>query len=112
MSSKKIAGLVVAALGAILLVFSYYIAEQVTEGRMKIDRAQGQVNTVNSLFSLSPATKDVGRGLTGSAQRKIDAGSLDVAEYSALAHKLQLGGIVLIIVGIGILVFYGKKRHS
>lgn len=109
MHFKKVIGFVVLGLGAILLVFSYYIAEQVAEGRARVDRAQGQVDTANSLFSLNPTTKQIGKGFTSPIQKKIDEGSLDVSEYTALAHKLQVGGIILIVIGLGALVFWKKR---
>ena len=109
MNSKKTAGIVIALAGAVMLVFSGYISSQVAEGKEKIKKAQSQVNTGNSIFSVNPISKQVGQMATGSAQKKIDAGSAKAAEYEKTAHLLQMGGIGALIVG-AIVFFLGKKK--
>ena len=110
MNSKRTIGIVFAVAGVVMLVFSNYIANQVEIGRGKIDRAQRQVDTGNSLFSLTPVTKQVGQGITGSAQKRINAGEEEVSEYAQLSRQLQIGGVVLLILGIGV-VFLSRKKH-
>ncbi len=111
MSTKRIIGIIIAACGAFMLVFSNYISKQVQEGRGKISRAQSQVDTGNKLFSINPITKEVGKGISGGAQRRIDAGSMEADEYAVLAHQLQIGGVVLLIVGCGIVFLSSRKKR-
>jgi putative Mn2+ efflux pump MntP len=113
MRSKKISGLIIVILGLVCLYFSHYIKEQVEQGKMQISEAQGKVDTANSIFSVNPVSKEVGKGLTSGAQRQINEGRMEVAKYGQLAMWLQIGGYVLIIVGV--LVFltgFRKKRHT
>lgn len=109
MDLRKIIGLVVIAVGAICLFFSDYIANQVAEGKLRIQRGQQSVNTINSLFSSSQYTEPFGKTFTGSAQRKIDRGQQEVAHYENLSNQLKVGGIVLI--GIGLVIFFVRKRR-
>ncbi|MES2273834.1 MAG: hypothetical protein V4487_06545 [Chlamydiota bacterium] len=109
MNSKRIFGILLLIGGIALFLFSNYISKQVTAGKAEISSAQSQVDQSNSLFSLNPVSKEVGKGLTGSAQRKIDAGNQEVNEYERLAGWLKIGGGILLIVGIGFLIL-GKKK--
>lgn len=93
-----------------MLLFSDYIATQVAEGKMKIERAQGQVDTAESLFSLSKYTKPIGKTFTKGVQNKIDAGQRDVDKYESLSNNLKIGGIILIVIGAAVLIFGRKKR--
>jgi hypothetical protein len=107
---KKIIGIIVFVAGVALLCTSYYIKDQVEEGKGQIKSAQKKVNTANKLFSLTPETKQLGQGATNSAQKQIDAGKQQVGYYEDLAGKLQIGGIVLMVVGVGIIFIGGKKK--
>ena len=69
MTAKRIFGIVALVIGIVLVGFSSYIKSQVAQGKVKIDNAQKQVDQGSSLFSLSPATKEVGKGITDSAQK-------------------------------------------
>ena len=109
MGSKKaigIAGIVVAVIGIILLIFSNYIDSQVAAGRQKIKGAQQEVDQGKALFSLTPETKKVGDGMANDAQKKIDAGKAKVRHYSSVADHVQIIGVILIVVG-GIGFVYG-----
>ena len=111
MKGKKTFGLALIVVGALMVGFSQYIADQVAAGKIKIYSAQQQVNTVNSLFNRSDATKPVGEMFTGGAQRKIDAGRSEVSHYESLANKLQIGGVILIVAGVGVL-FWRRKPSA
>jgi hypothetical protein len=109
MKMKRILGIALIIVGAIMLLFSNYIAEQVAAGQLQIQSAQSQVNTVDSVFSNSQYTKPIGKQITGSAQRKIDEGQAEVDQYSRLSGQLKIAGVICIILGAGIL-FFSKKR--
>ncbi len=111
MNKKQTLGIVLMLAGVAMLFASNYISTQVGEGKQKIDRAQSAVNKGNGLFSLTPATEGIGRGLTGSAQRKIDAGRQEVGYYEQMASRLQFGGIACIVVG-GVLFILGRKKRE
>lgn len=101
MSTKRIIGIVLMVLGIASLFVSNYITEQVKEGNLKIARGQKSVDQGNKLFSMTPATKEIGKGVTGSAQRKIDSGREQVRDYEAIAQRLFIGGIIVIVLGAG-----------
>lgn len=101
--------IVVFAIGIGMLFFSNYIQKEVAQGKKKISKAQSTVDAGNSLFSATPLTKELGKGVTGSVQKKIDAGQEDVDYYESLSHWLQIGGIAFMIGGVG-LFFIPKRR--
>jgi ABC-type multidrug transport system permease subunit len=109
---KKILGIILLLIGLAMFFMSNYIAEQVLEGRQKIAKAQGNVDTGKKLFSLSPYTKGAGNLATSPVQKKIDAGKQEVSAYDQLAGRLYIGGIVVSIVGMGVIVwgFRGNKK--
>jgi hypothetical protein len=109
MNSKTIAGIIFVLAGAAMLFASNYINTQVGEGREKISRAQSQVDRGNSLFSLNPVTKEVGKGIFGGAQKQINAGQQEVGYYAGVAGQLQIGGIVCLVIG-GALILFGRKK--
>lgn len=112
MKSQKTLGIVLIVIGAVMLFFSDYIAEQVSEGRLKIRSAQSTVNTLDSVFSQSQYTKPVGKIFTGSAQKKIDAGTAEADKYESLSQNLKVGGIILIVIGAAVIIFSKKKRKK
>lgn len=110
MNSKQVFGIVILIAGVIMLCGSFYIKNQVLQGRMQISSAQGKVDTANSIFSLTPQTNTAGKVFTGSAQSQIDAGSAQANYYAQMAQWLQIGGIILIIAGGAIFLFCRRKK--
>ena len=109
MKKKKPIGIALIVIGALMLIFSHYIAEQVATGQMQIQKGQSQVDTANSLFGASKYTKPLGKTFTGGAQKKIDAGQREVDHYEAMSNNLKIAGIILIVIGAGVL-FIPTKR--
>ena len=112
MKILRILGIVVVVAGVVCIFFSHYITNEVSEGKIKIEKGQKAVDKSNSLFSTSPYTKPIGKGVTSSAQKKINAGKEEVSYYEQLAETLQISGIVGIIVGAGVTIFsfFGQKK--
>lgn len=113
MNVKTITGIVLIVLGAGSLFFSHYIMTQVGEGRVKIAKGEQAVQQSDKLFSLTPGTKQVGKIATSGAQKKLKEGKQQAQDYESLANKLEIGGIVGIIAGCGVLLFglFGKKKR-
>ncbi len=99
MKKKSIFAIALIVVGAIMLLFSDYIADQVAMGKLRIQSAQSQVDTTNSLFNKSSATKPLGNMFTGSAQQKINEGQSQVDYYQNLSMQLKVVGIILIVIG-------------
>lgn len=110
MKTQKIIGLVIAAIGIVMLAFSLYIKQQIAQGKEEISAGEKKIKTATSIFSLTPQTRQVGEGITGSGNKKISEGKQKISEYEILANQLQTGGIVLIIVGGGIYLFASRKK--
>lgn len=106
--SKKF-GLILIIIGAIALGASFYIKQQVLQGREQISTAQKSADVGKGLFSLSPATKPAGEIFGGAAEHKIKAGTAEANRYEKIANGLLIAGIILIIAGI-ISIFRGRKR--
>ena len=112
MSIKRILGILICIAGVVLILISNNIKGQIAEGNLKISNAESQVNQGQSLFGLNPITKEIGqRAVIDPAQQKINAGKAEVAEYTILANRLMIGGIILCVVGFGIAVIpFGMKK--
>jgi hypothetical protein len=111
MNTKRILGIICVIGGVVLLCISGYIKSQVGEGSEQVAAAQKKLDQGNSLFSMSPATKQLGQGITGGANKKIASAKEMIAYYQNLAEQLMIGGIVLIVVGGIVLIFSRKKRR-
>jgi hypothetical protein len=110
MNRKKALGIACVVVGAAMVCFSGYIASQVNAGKEQIQDAQGKVDTLDSVFSMSKYTKSVGKQITGSAQKRIDAGQADVDKYEALSKNLKIGGLIVVAIGAALLFFRRAKR--
>jgi uncharacterized protein YjeT (DUF2065 family) len=112
MKILRILGIVVVVAGIACIFFSNYISTQVSEGKIKIEKGQKTVDQTNSLFSSSPYTKQIGKGVTSSGQKKINAGKEDVAYYEQLAQTLKISGIVGIVAGAALTIysFFGSRK--
>ncbi len=110
MKGNKVLGIVILIIGIVMLGASFYIKNQVLQGRAEISSAQSKVDTGTSLFNMSSTTKPVGGAVFGGAQSQINAGSAQADYYAQMANWLQIGGIILIIVGAGIIFLSGRKR--
>ncbi len=98
-------------IGALLIGSSFYIKSQVEAGQKKVTSAEKQTEIGEQLFSLNPATKELGEGLTGSVKEKISEGKEQIEFYTALAKWLEIGGILFAVLGVG-LMLPGKKSKS
>ena len=102
-------GVVMFVIGVVAFGLSMYIRDQVDEGRGRVSSAQKRLDQGNSLFNLSPMTKQIGKGFTSGAQNKIDEGILQIQKYNDFAAWLQIAGIVFMVVGGGITIIAKKK---
>lgn len=105
MSKKKIYATIVIVIGIAMLLASHSIQKQVTHGKIQIAEAQETVDRGNSLFSLSPYTHEIGKEVTGSAQKKITEGQHKVQFYEQVASLMFIGGVMIIVIGLGTLGF-------
>lgn len=114
MNLKRIIGILICIGGVVMLFISNHIKNEVESGKMQISSAESQVSQGKTLFGLNPVTKTIGdQAVFNSAQNKINAGKEEVAYYESLAHQLQIGGIIAIIIGIGIaLIPFGSKKQG
>jgi hypothetical protein len=110
MSTKRILGIICVIAGVALLCISGYIKSQVGQGSEQVAAAQKKLDQGNSLFSLNSTTKQIGQGMTSGANKKIASAKEQIAYYQNLAEQLQMGGILLIVVGGIVLIFSRKKR--
>ena len=111
MSKKRVIGVVVFIIGVIFLVLSNYISGRVAEGEQQISSAEKTIGQADSLFSRNPAAKEIGKGITGSAHKKIEEGKKEAGAYAALAQGLQIGGWILIVAGVGIAILGSNKKR-
>jgi hypothetical protein len=111
MNIRRVLGFLILIGGVGLIVFSNYIKGRVEEGEAEISSAQKKVEQGNSLFSLNPYSKLVGQQVSGSAQKKINEGKQQVSYYNQLSGQLQIGGIIVIILGIVIILIPRRSKR-
>lgn len=111
MKGKKILSILLILGGVVLFGFATYIQSEVDQGKTQISSAQSKVDTGETLFSLNPTTKEVGKGIFGGIQKKIDEGKGDVAYYENLAKNLRIAGIIVFIAGVIFFVFNVYKKR-
>jgi hypothetical protein len=110
MSGKRIFGILVLICGIVFFCISIYITNQTEQGKTDIANAQKKVDQGNSLFSLNPIAKEVGKGImTDPAQKKLNEANQEVAQYESLAGWFKIGGIALIVLGT-VIVIFGRKK--
>ncbi len=109
MKLRKAIGIGAIVIGLVLVGFSYYIKMSVESGKERIAHAEKQVGTGEKLFSLSPATKQLSKGLTDSAHEKINEGKEQVAKYTLLGRELMIGGFALLVIGSVLLFTMYRK---
>jgi hypothetical protein len=107
---RTVSAVIILIVGIALIGFSRYITHEVESGKLQIADAQGKVDKGNSLFSGDPVTKQIGKGLTGGAQKKIDAGQQQINFYEGVASVTLIGGIVCVIVGVSCFFLRKKKK--
>ena len=109
MKSKKMWPVIIIVIGIISIGFSMYVTKQVEGGKVQVADAQQKVDSSKGLFSGNPVTREVGKGLTGGVQKKINEGKEQIAFYEAVASWTMLGGIACIVIGFGTF-FLGKRK--
>jgi ABC-type multidrug transport system fused ATPase/permease subunit len=105
----RILGIVLVIAGALFLYFSHYINTQVAEGRSEISSGQTQVDTITNLFSVNPVSKEVGKQFTGSAQSRINEGTIEANQYAEYANWFMIGGIITIVAGAVVFLLMKKR---
>lgn len=114
MKLLRILGILILIAGIGCIFASDYITSQVNQGKIQVAKGEKVVNQGKQLFSLNPVAKQVGQGLTNSAEKKINEGKQQINEYEALAAQLMTGGIVGCVLGAGLIIisFFGKGKKS
>ncbi len=92
MHSKKLIGLVVLAIGVGLMAFAMHSMYRITE-------AKKEVNDVQGLISDNPVGSVVGKDL-----------QKEVSQYDVEVMWALIGGVVLVFVGGGTLIFARKRK--
>ncbi len=108
---RRIISILVILIGVAMIFGTMYIREQIEEGKQKIAHAQEKVDQGNGLFGLTPFTRPIGKEATSSIQKKIEEGQGQIEKYEQIADNLQIGGIVLIVLGTFFL-FTGRKKKK
>lgn len=109
MLTKRISGIIIVILGIFLILSSFYIKSRVSSGREQISEAKESVRKGKQLSDLNPFTKEVGKHITDSAERKIKEGSAEADTYDTIALWFQIGGSVFVVIGAG-LIFVSRKK--
>ena len=104
-------GVIMLVVGFGLLFCSHFIQNQVLEGNQKIAKAQNQLDTGGKIWSIHPITRGIGKRIAKAAQAKIDAGKQKAIKYERIANYLKIGGVTVVLMGSGLLCFFGRKQE-
>jgi hypothetical protein len=110
MSAKKMIGLILLIGGLGMMAMSMYITSKVDEGKAKLHKAEKTVHEGSKLFSMTPATKELSEGLTSGVKEKFDDAHEQIVHYEAIANGMQYGGIAILVLGAGMLLFRTKRK--
>ena len=111
MKGKQLFAVIMIIIGAFMLIFSNYIADQISEGKIRIRRGEKLVQTSDTLFSSNPLSKEIGKTLTSPAEKKIAKGKEEVDQYEQIVSYLRIGGAVLIVLGFFVLFTRKSKKR-
>jgi hypothetical protein len=107
---KRLLGILPMIIGIGLIIFSQYLNYRLDNARGQIDDAKKKVSAGSSLFSLNPVAQEIGKEITGSAEKKISSAEATVKYYETVADWSQKGGVGLIILGVVAVIFGRKKK--
>lgn len=111
MNFRRILGFIILVVGILMMIFSFSIKKRTEEGQQEVNSAQKKVDKASGLFSLTPYTKPVGKGITSSAQKQIDEGKEEITYYENVAKWLKIGGVVVLIAGIVIVAIPSQNKR-
>lgn len=111
MNIKQVMGLLAIVVGIALIIFVVYGKQQVAIAKGEISDAKQKVDQGNQLFSLNPISKEVGKQVSGGISQKIQNAEHTVEYYENLFMWCQVGAVVLIVGGCGLIYFCRKGRR-
>ncbi len=112
MNFKQVVGLLAIVLGIALIIFVIYGSDQINQGKEEIASGKKKVKQTQQIFSFNPVTKQVGQGLTSGGEQRIAEGELTIEQYENIFKWCKIGGIVLIVLGAGLVLFCRKQKHG
>jgi hypothetical protein len=98
------------AIGAAAIIGSIYIKAQVSEGRKEIAAGKKKLDKGKGLFSFTPVTKEIGKGIESYGRKKIAAGTKQADFYENVSNWLLVGGFAFIIAGGIVMIVTNKKK--
>ena len=106
---KAIFGIILIIIGLSLLGFSIYIKSEIKHGKEQLAEAKDKIEMGKRILSLTPVTKEIGKGFQGVIQSKINAAVVLIKKYTFIAWIINIIGIGFIVLGI-ILLFLQKYK--
>ena len=114
MKGKIILGCILICLSFALGAGSNYLGNQIGLGKVKVEKAQKNVDLGNQILSQNEYSKEIGGVFTDKVQKKIDKGNQDIQKYEAIYNYMRYSmwisgafGCFLVIIGI-----LNKKKKS
>lgn len=109
---KKAFSILLILLGIASYSGSIYIDNQLSAGKLKLKKAEKNLNKADQALSLTPYTSPLGKGLKEASKDKIDEGKRQINYYSNLSETLKIGGYLLAGLGLMCSFFTFRKKKS
>ncbi len=112
MKPLRLFGILVLIAGVVMIGAAQYIYGEVSQGREQISSGERSVSQGKKLFGVNPVSKEVGNTVIfNRADSRIAAGKMQADHYANLASKLEIGGIVAVLVGGGMIALSFRKKR-
>ena len=112
MKGTRYLGLILLCMSGALYFGAGYIEQELIAGKVSIEQGKKTVSAGDKLFSQSPFTKRIGEEVTGSAQKKIDAGQAEITKYEKIASLMHISSVVTLVVGLSVLIYSMIKKYK
>lgn len=111
----KIISVFVILVGIGMVWGAHYINTQVAQGKIQISDGQAKLDAseIENYIPVPGVSKmfgSIGNKQREAGRQKIAAGNQEIAYYTNMAQNLQIGGYVLIVLGIAFFCFTFRRK--
>ena len=103
---RRIFSIIFIVLGLLSIGIAEYIDRSISQGLNQIDSAEGSLDQLGKISSLSPITKSIDIQINKKANSKIEQGYSEIQEYTLISNLLKIASVAFL--GISGFLFFKK----